>query len=94
MIEKPKFKHLSNIELLHGLPFYDEMNVVEILKAFKGYARSYEVEIIEPKDPLAQLEARKSNIEDFFKDVLNEMKGFKYKITVSVLLSKKNEKRK
>ena len=29
-IEKPKIKHLSNIELLHELPFYDELSVVEI----------------------------------------------------------------
>ena len=52
---------------------------------------SYEVEIIEPKDPLAQLEASKSSSEDLLKDLLNEMKGFKYQITVKVLLSKKNK---
>ena len=88
LIEKPKIKHLSNIELLHELPFYDELSVVEISKAFKRYARSYEVEIIERKDPLAQLEASKSSIEDLFKDILIEMKGCKYQITVTVLLCK------
>ena len=69
LIEKPKIKHLSNLELLRELPFYDELNVVEISKAFKGYARSYKVEIIEPKGPLAQLEASKSSIKDLFKDL-------------------------
>ena len=69
LIEKPNMKHLSNIELLHELPFYDKLSVVEISKAFKGYARSYKVEIIEPKDPLAQLEASKSNIQDLFKNL-------------------------
>ena len=49
LIEKPKFKHLSNIELLHDLPFYDELSVIEISKAFKRYALSYKVEIIDPK---------------------------------------------
>ena len=88
MVEKPKTKQLSNIELLHELPFYDELSVVKISKAFRRYARSYKVEIIEPKDPLAQLETSKSSIEDLFKDLLNEMKGFKYQITVAVLLSK------
>ena len=34
-IEKPEIKHLSNIELLHELPFYDELSVVETSKAFK-----------------------------------------------------------
>ena len=37
---KKKQKNYSNIELLHELPFYDELSVVEISKAFKGYARS------------------------------------------------------
>ena len=51
LIEKPKIKHLSNIELLHELPSYDELSVVEISKAFKKYARSYKIEIIDSKDP-------------------------------------------
>ena len=47
LIEKTKIKHLSNIELLHELPFYDEISVVEISKAFARYARNYKVEIKE-----------------------------------------------
>ena len=74
--------------MLYELPFYDELSVAEISKAFKRYARSYKIEIIDTKDPLAQLEANKSSIEDLFKELLNEMKGFKYQITVTVLLSK------
>ena len=35
-------------------------------------------------DPLAQLEASKLSIKDLFKDLLNEMKGFKYQIPVNV----------
>ena len=34
------------------------------------------------------MEASKSRIKDLFKDLLNELKGFKYQITVAVLLSK------
>ena len=49
---------------------------------------SYKVEIIERKDPIVQLEASKSNIKDLFSDLLNETKGFKYQITVKVLLKK------
>ena len=59
LIEKPEVKELSNVELLHELPFYDELDVVEISKAFKRYARSYKVEIADHKDPLVQLEASK-----------------------------------
>ena len=69
LIEKPKFKHLSNTDLLYELPFYDELSVVEISKAFRRYARSYKVEIIELKDLSVQLEASKLSIEDLLKDL-------------------------
>ena len=85
MIEKFEIKKLSNIELLHELPFYDELSITEVSKAFKRYARSYKIEIVDHKDPLVQLEATKSSIKDLFKDLLNEMKGFKYQITVAIL---------
>ena len=49
---------------------------------------SYKVEIIERKDPTVQLEASKSSIKDLLNDLLNETKGFKYQITVKVLLKK------
>ena len=38
------------------------------------------------KDPVVQLEASKSSIKDLFSDLLNETKGFKYQITVKILL--------
>ena len=47
---------------------------------------SYKVEIIEKKDPIVQLEASKLSIKNLFSDLLNELKGFKYQITVEVLL--------
>ena len=46
---------------------------MEISQAFKRYTRNYKIEIIDSKDPLAQLEASKSSIEDLFKDLLDEM---------------------
>ena len=39
--------------------FYDELSITEVSKAFKRYARSYKVEIIDFKDPLIQLESIK-----------------------------------
>ena len=44
------------------------------------------IEIIERKGSIVQLEASKSSIKDLFNDLLNETKGFKYHITVKVLL--------
>ena len=49
---------------------------------------SYKVEITKKKHPITQLEASNSNIKDLFNDVSNETKGFKYQITVKVLLKK------
>ena len=46
----------------------------------------YKVEIIDKKGLIVQLEASKSSIKDLFNDLLNETKGFKYQITVKVLL--------
>ena len=90
-IEKPEIKKLSNIKLLHEVPFYDELSVVKSSNAFSGYPRYYKVEIVDNKDPSVQLEASKSSTEDFFKDLLNEMKGFKYQINVAALLSKEKK---
>ena len=79
---------MKNLKLQNYQPFYDELSITEISKAFKRYARSYEVEIVYSRDPLVQLETSKSSIKDVFKDRLNEMEGFKYQITVAILLSK------
>ena len=43
---------------------------------------------MEEKDLIVQLEASKSSIKDLFNDLLNETKGFKYQVTVNVLLKK------
>ena len=89
-IEKPKIKHLKDIDLLSEVPFYEELNVIKTNHAFRGYAMSYKVEIIEKKDPIKQLEASKSSIKDLLSDLLNETKGFKYEITLKVTLKKYN----
>ena len=81
-IEKPKIKPLKNIDLLAELPFHDQLNIIKTDHAFSGYAMSYEVEIVDKKGLIVQLEASKSSIKDFFNDLLNETKAFKYQITV------------
>ena len=87
-IQKPKVKRLKNIDRLAELPFYEQLSVIKTDQAFKGYAMSYKVEIIEKKDPIVQLEASKLSIKNLFSDLLNETKGFKYQITVKLLLKK------
>ena len=87
-IEKPKVKRLKNIDQLAELPFYEQQSVIKANQAFRGYAVSYKVEIIERNIPIVKLEASKSSIKDLFSNLLNETKGFKYQITVKVLLKK------
>ena len=75
--------------MLRVLPFYDELNIVKTSKAFKGYAHSYSVEVINSKNPSVQLMISRPSIKDLFKDLLAEVKGFKY--TLKVLQSKLTE---
>ena len=48
-IDKPKIKRLSNINLLAEQPFYEQLSIIKTNQAFKGYAMSYKVEIVEKK---------------------------------------------
>ena len=54
------FKRL-NIDPLAQLSFYEQRSVIKTNEAFRGYAMSYKVEIIDRKDPIIQLEASKSD---------------------------------
>ena len=45
-IEKPKIKHLNNIDLFSELPFYEELNVIKTDHAFRGYPISSKVELV------------------------------------------------
>ena len=87
-IKKRKLKLLKNIYLLSELPFCKKTELDKKNHAFRGYAMSYKVEIIGKKDLIKQLEASKSNIKDLFSDLLNETKGFKYHVTLKVMLKK------
>ena len=87
-IEKPKIKRLKNFDLLSELSFYEELNVIKTDHAFRGYAMSYKVKLVEKEDPIKQLEASKLSIKDLLSDILNETKGFKYQTTLKVMLNR------
>ena len=86
-IEKPKIKKLPNVELLTELPFYDELKISKNKTAFTGYARSYKIEIADERDVIIQLKASEFSIKELLKELLNELKRFKYQITLPVLMS-------
>ena len=77
-IEKPKIKCLKNIDQLTELPFCEQLSIIKTNQAFREYAMSYKVEMIERKDLIVQLKASKLSIKDLFGDLLNKTRGFKY----------------
>ena len=48
-IDKSKIKRLKNVDLLAEQPFYEQLSIMKANQAFKGYAISYKVEIVEKK---------------------------------------------
>ena len=64
------------------------MNIVKNKTAFSGYARSYNIEIVDKRDVNVQLKSSEISIVELLKDLLIELKGFKYQITLAILLSK------
>ena len=87
----PRFGEIikfSNRSIQKFLWVFANWSIEKISKAFKKYARSYRIEIIDSKDPSVQLTASKSSIKYLYKDLLDEIKGFKYQIKLKILLRK------
>ena len=47
LIEKPRIKHLKNTDLLHELSFYNKLSIKQVSNAFRRYARTYKIEIVD-----------------------------------------------
>ena len=54
-MKQPRIKKLTNVELLNELSFNSGLNIKEIAEAFKRYAKNFNIEIVDKKDPMAQL---------------------------------------
>ena len=48
-INKSKILRLQKIDLFSELPFYEELSVIKTDHAFRGYAISYTVKLVEKK---------------------------------------------
>ena len=55
------------------LPFYDELKIVK-----NNNARTYNIEIGDKRDVVVQLKSSKISLKELFKDLLIELKRFKY----------------
>ena len=82
-----KIRPLDNAELLEELSFCTSLNKRLIKSNFRGFAKSYAIEK-RYDDPLSQLRASKSTIKELFKELLVELHGFKFIITLVVILTK------
>ena len=85
-MKNQKLKTYSYINAKWASNFYNELNIVQTVTAFKKCARSYSTEIIKDRDgnmndPSGQLEASKPVAR----------KGFKYQLTLKVLPSKQKQ---
>ena len=78
----------NQISSAHLRSFCFSKGDIEEESIISGYGRSYKIEIVDKRDAVIQLKASKIVIKDLFKDLLVELKGFKYQITLCILLTK------
>ena len=88
LLKKTENERLRNIDLLAEQPFFKQQSIIKENQAFRGYEMSYKVEIVEKKYLIVQLEVSKLSIKDLLSNPLHETRGFRYQITVKVLLKK------
>ena len=74
---------------MRELPFYDDINISRNERAFRGYAETYKVEIINNINLSDSLSLSKNSIKNLFNELLREKRGFKYIISVKIALKKR-----
>ena len=79
---------MKSYELLHELPFYDDINISRKERVFRGYAETYKVEVINNASLSDSVSVSKNSIKKLFDELLREKRGFKYIISVKITLKK------
>ena len=88
---KKRSKRLTKYQILSNiLPFFDTAGISRKRYAFRNYAGTYEVEVIDTKSLDDSLFLSKRSIKVFFKDLLEEKGGFKYILSTRVSFKKWN----
>ena len=80
---------MENYELLRELPFYDDIKISRKERAFRGYAKTYKLEIINNRSLSDLLYVIKNSINILFDELLRETKGFKYVLSTKITLKKR-----
>ena len=78
----PEIKKLSKVQLMRELPFYVELKIIKTNNAFRGYARTSKIEIVDERDVVVQLKASEISLKELFKSLLIKLKVFDYQITL------------
>ena len=76
-----KFKRMIN-------PKHEKTEIKQTNKALRGYTKSYEIFIMNNKDPLIQLKNTRISIANHIKKILKLMKGLKFVETIKVTFEK------
>ena len=79
---------MKSFELLRELPFYDDINILRKERVFKRYGKTYKVEIINNRSLSDSLSVSKNSIKILFDELLIEKRGFKYVLSVKIILKK------
>ena len=88
---KKRSKRLTKYQILSNvLPFFDDIGISRRERALRGYAGTYEVEVMDSKSIDDSLFLAKRSINDFFRDLLEEKRGFKYILSTRVTFKKWN----
>ena len=79
-------KRITNKNLFSELPFQKrfvkEQIITKYLSAFKNNASSYTIKVLNYRDPAIQLNITNPHVKNKRKDLLAEMKGFKFQINL------------
>ena len=82
-------KRLTKHQVLENiLPFYDTVGISRREHAHRYYAETYDVEVIDNKSLDDSLFLAKRSINDLFKDLLQEKRGFKYNLVAIITLKR------
>ena len=68
--------------------FFDDVRISRREHALRGYAETYNLEVMDTKSLDDSLYLAKRSINDFFKDLLEEKRGFKYNLLAAITLKK------
>ena len=84
-------KRLTKHQILQNvLPFYDTVGISRREHAHKYYAETYDVEVIDNTSLDDSLFLAKRSINDLFRDLLREKRGFKYNLVAIITLKRWN----